>query len=90
MTTDQKTKPADQTEALPPYSGEETPCPKCRYPEAYTLYRSATQAVLDEFNGRLQRRGPLPERLERQCQRCDYAWDEALVPDGADADEAGL
>ncbi|MFD5788635.1 hypothetical protein ACFWH1_18680 [Streptomyces sp. NPDC127037] len=33
-----------------------------------------------DYNGRTEMRGPLPERLERQCERCDYQWDEALNP----------
>ncbi|MFF4292163.1 hypothetical protein ACFY0N_00735 [Streptomyces vinaceus] len=64
---------------LPPYSGAETACIKCSYLEAFTRYRPACQRSADEFNGAL-RRGPLPERLERSCGRCDFQWDEALAP----------
>ncbi|MFJ5890358.1 hypothetical protein [Streptomyces californicus] len=41
--------------------------------------------VLEDFNGK-PRRGPLPERLERECVRCDFAWDEALRPPGRAAE----
>lgn len=65
-------------QALPPFSGDTTLCVKCSASGPYTYYRPATDRPA-EFNGRM-RRGPLPERLERQCARCDYAWDEALNP----------
>lgn len=70
---------------LPPFSGSDTVCAKCRYLEAFTRYRPAlSDRTREEFNG-ATRRGPLPERLERTCARCDYAWDEALpVDDQAD------
>lgn len=67
--------------ALPPYSGPNTLCPKCANPEAFTRYRPAMRRCMDEYNGSTNYRGPLPERLERQCMRCDYQWDEALVTD---------
>ncbi|MFC9604594.1 hypothetical protein ACFTTN_14185 [Streptomyces niveus] len=65
---------------LPPFSGDETECAMCSNLEAFTVFRPATAHVIEEFNGRLERRGPLPKRLERRCQRCDYQWDEALNP----------
>ncbi|MBA0053482.1 hypothetical protein E0L36_22160 [Streptomyces sp. AJS327] len=65
---------------LPPYSGELTVCVKCSHNEAFTYYRPACPRAMHDRNGRMQQRGPLPERLERACQRCDYSWDEALVP----------
>ena len=66
---------------LPPFSGSDTPCPKCAYPEALTSYRRAHgRMILSEWNGRVEPRGPLPARLERQCGRCDYTWDESLCP----------
>jgi hypothetical protein len=64
-------------EVLPPFSGEDTECVKCSHPEAFTAYRPAVHHAVEEFNGQV-RRGPLPERLERRCQRCDFQWDEAL------------
>lgn len=74
-------------EELPPYSGDDVQCPKCRNVGASTRYRAAGE------HGENDRRtwGPSPkgERLERECSRCDYTWDEALaVPDDEDRREA--
>lgn len=68
---------------LPPYSDTETTCPKCAHGLAHTAYRSAAGSrpiLLVEWNGATVHRGPLPERLERECQRCGFQWDEALCP----------
>ncbi|WNI20350.1 hypothetical protein [Actinacidiphila sp. ITFR-21] len=73
------TLPEQSGELLPPYTGEMSPCAKCANPEAFTRYRPALGHGLLEVNG-VMTRGPLPERLERTCQRCDYQWDEALAP----------
>ncbi|MET9321932.1 hypothetical protein ABZX75_17320 [Streptomyces sp. NPDC003038] len=81
--TDTVTTPAPEQAGgpLPPYSGRETLCAKCSNLEAYTRFQPAIgHPRTEEYNGRLERRGPLPERLERQCERCDYQWDEALNP----------
>lgn len=68
---------------LPPYSGEETACSKCSNSEAYTRYRPVqTLMLVAEWNGQPERRGPLPERLERECKNCDFKWDEDLCPPG--------
>lgn len=72
--------PEQAGEPLPPYSGQETTCIKCGNLEAFTRYRSACTRRMWEFNGAIGMRGPFPERLERQCQCCDYTWDEALNP----------
>lgn len=78
--TDTRPSTPQPAQPLPPYSGEETLCAKCSYPEAYTIYRRASfHPVAEDYNGPTYR-GPLPERLERCCQRCDYKWDEALAP----------
>ncbi|WP_439082125.1 hypothetical protein [Streptomyces sp. WL006] len=78
--------PLDQTAVLPPFTGEGAVCPKCSHPETFTHYRpSMSSQVLEDFNGK-PRRGPLPERLERECVRCDFAWDEALRPPGQAAE----
>lgn len=69
---------------LPPYSGEETTCPKCSHPEAYTKHQRALalgMLLRDDSAGTL-RRGPLPERLRRECKSCEYSWDEDLCPPG--------
>ncbi|MEV5677277.1 hypothetical protein [Streptomyces sp. NPDC052179] len=67
----------DQAAALPPFSGGDVECVKYSHTEAFTRYRPAARWCLEEHNGR-PRTGPLPERLERACVRCDFTWDEAL------------
>ncbi|MER8090713.1 hypothetical protein ACFVZR_37030 [Streptomyces sp. NPDC058316] len=70
--------PAPDEQQLPPYSGEWTPCPKCDYDRALTRYRAAGEhSTRDRQTFRPSTKG---ERLERECERCDYAWDEALSP----------
>lgn len=67
---------------LPPYSGADAVCPKCLFGGAGTEYQPPIiRPSIEEYNNAVVRRGPLPERLERRCNRCDYRWDEALVVD---------
>ncbi|XVV35024.1 hypothetical protein ACQPXT_13650 [Streptomyces sp. CA-100214] len=81
MTSTDTTTSAPAEVVLPPFSGDDTVCAKCRYLEAFTRYRPPlSDRTREKFNG-IMRRGPLPERLERSCTRCDYAWDEALPVD---------
>ncbi|MFD3608999.1 hypothetical protein ACFWXA_13160 [Streptomyces atroolivaceus] len=78
---DTATTQAEQPETeLPPFSGEQTECVKCSDVDTFTRFRPSCPRGLWEYNGRTTMRGPLPERLERQCSRCDYQWDEALNP----------
>lgn len=68
-------------EPLPPFSGDEATCVKCGQEGAATFYRAKGEPRPRTlaFGG-----GP-PERLERQCLRCDYVWDEAIAqPEGSD------
>jgi hypothetical protein len=67
---------------LPPYSAEDAVCPMCQHDEAFTWFRPALppNTVQPDWNGQ-PRRGPLPARLERECGRCTFRWDEALVVD---------
>ncbi|MFD8774537.1 hypothetical protein [Streptomyces sp. NPDC059916] len=65
---------------LPPYSGESTRCIKCANTVAFTKFRPASPRCLWDYNGRTAMRGPLPERLERECELCEFQWDEALRP----------
>ncbi|WP_037870700.1 hypothetical protein [Streptomyces sp. SPB074] len=68
------------TPSLPPYSGWEKKCPKCWTDNARTQYRLPLRAgALLALDSGQQRRGPLPERLERECAMCSYTWDEAVV-----------
>lgn len=63
--------------ALPPFSGDTPPCPKCGGTIATTAYRKKGEPrALDMFAVLPKDRG---ERLERRCGRCWYAWDEALA-----------
>jgi hypothetical protein len=64
--------------ALPPFSGDDTTCPKCSQVGAFTRHRAAGEYGSDEH----ATFGPSDrgERLERACTRCDYVWDEALNP----------
>ncbi|MEI5526875.1 hypothetical protein WB388_40465 [Streptomyces brasiliscabiei] len=65
---------------LPPFTGDMGSCPKCHHLYASTAYRAPlTAREREEWNG-FPRRGPLPERLERECERCSYRWDEAVGP----------
>ncbi|NEA42744.1 hypothetical protein [Streptomyces sp. SID11385] len=68
------------TPSLPPFSGWEKRCPKCGADGPRALYRLPLRpgALLAVDSGQ-QRRGPLPERLERECATCSYTWDEALA-----------
>jgi hypothetical protein len=69
---------AETVRELPPFTGFAARCPKCGYDSVSTEYRPplGANAVLRQ-DGRLVR-GPLPERQERECDRCRYTWDEAV------------
>lgn len=72
----------DDGGVLPPYSGADAVCPKCLFGDAGTEYQPPIiRPTIEEYNNAVVRRGPLPERLERRCNRCDFRWDEALVDD---------
>lgn len=89
MTTNPDTT-VPATIVLPPFSGDDTPCAKCRQRDAFTSFRPAVppgRRENEELNGRTLR-GPLPERLRRRCTRCGFEWDEALPVD--DATEGGI
>lgn len=74
---------ADASGILPPYSGRETTCPKCSHPEADTQHRAPVRrGTWDRDDNGVLRVGPLPERLERRCENCGFAWDEDLCPPG--------
>lgn len=69
-------------QGLPAFTGDAALCVKCGELGAATSYRAAGE------HGTRDRRpfspSPKGERLERECRRCDYTWDEAL---GADEPE---
>jgi rubredoxin len=68
--------------ALPPFSGDDTTCPKCSNADAFTRYRPAGEHGSDE--AAIFGPSTRGERLERTCARCDYVWDEALNPPKGD------
>jgi hypothetical protein len=55
---------------LPPFSGDDVPCPKCGKEGC------STEWVSPNFVGPGGTRG---ECLERRCRRCTHAWGEATV-----------
>lgn len=61
---------------FPPFSGDDPRCPKCGNLGAYTTWRSHGSYL---GGGLIQGYDP-NERLCRACSRCDYHWDEAVVP----------
>lgn len=63
-------------EPLPPFSGDNPTCPKCGHTEAVTRHRKAGEPRTGEAV-LLARAARYPERLERECWRCDFVWDEA-------------
>jgi len=64
---------------LPPFSGEETVCIKCGNTEATVRYRAHGMCLHDAIDDVL---GYEPnERLHRECTRCRYSWDEAVLAD---------
>jgi predicted nucleic-acid-binding Zn-ribbon protein len=70
---------ADQ---YPPFSGDEPTCAKCgREGDTFTQYRERGQCIhghsLEEVVG-----WEPNERLHRECARCSYEWDEAIVDSG--------
>ncbi|MFM9656825.1 hypothetical protein [Streptomyces scabiei] len=71
--------------SYPPFSGEEPTCAKCgREGEAFTQYRAHGECIhgpgLEDFVGY-----EANERLHRECARCGYEWDEAIVAPALEA-----
>lgn len=65
-------------EPLPPFSGDNTTCPKCSHRGAATCHRAAGEHGSGDMP--TLRPSAKGERLERECWRCDFVWDEALNP----------
>ncbi|MFC9341430.1 hypothetical protein ACFT0G_25375 [Streptomyces sp. NPDC057020] len=63
---------------LPPYSGEYIVCAKCSHDTAITRHKEAGEHGTNDRP--TYGRSPKGERLERECWRCDFSWDEALAP----------
>lgn len=71
-----------KTSTLPPFSGDDPTCAKCGHVGARTEYRDVGSCE--------HRAGPAVvlgwesnQRLHRECRRCDYAWDEAVIEPAA-------
>lgn len=68
----------DPQAPLPPFSGDLTTCTKCRHQGASTAYLAHGRCLHDGSGATL---GFQPnERLHRECRRCGYEWDEAILP----------
>ncbi|MEO3856197.1 hypothetical protein [Acrocarpospora sp. B8E8] len=64
-------------ETLPPFSGDDPTCPKCGNREASTAWWRFGR--IDGEHVSLAYPDLWPERLHRECLRCSYGWDEAVV-----------
>lgn len=67
----------------PPFSGDDTSCPKCRGDVGSTYQQEGT--VLHGFPGSyrlIQDVRGAPEWLLRVCRECDYGWAEACADAG--------
>jgi hypothetical protein len=67
---------APSPKPLPPFSGDETTCPKCSHTQAHTEYKPQGEPRSGSGSWGIGD----PERLERRCARCDFIWDEDLNP----------
>lgn len=59
---------------LLPWSGAETPCPKCQGIKVSAEYQPARGPV--GYAGG----DPVPEHMARCCDRCRYRWRETPAP----------
>lgn len=66
------------TTKLPPYTGDNPTCLKCGHVGARTRYCEQGEPRIGDTFGLNTPRDQRAERLERQCSRCGYVWDEAL------------
>ncbi|MFD4740588.1 hypothetical protein ACFWNQ_24970 [Streptomyces virginiae] len=68
---------------LPPFSGDEPTCTKCGWTGASTEYLPFGDCVHSPGDRGVTLGWTANERLHRECQRCRYQWDEAIVSDEA-------
>jgi hypothetical protein len=61
-------------DTLPPFTGDDTHCAKCGNTHASTVYRGEGERSLGDFFNPTR-----CERLDRVCQRCHFAWSEAIA-----------
>jgi hypothetical protein len=64
---------------LPPFSGDEPTCLKCGYAGARTEFLTMGDCVHGPGDRGVTLGWNVNERLHRECQRCQYQWDEAIV-----------
>ncbi|MEV6569958.1 hypothetical protein [Streptomyces sp. NPDC051577] len=65
---------------LPQYSGSEPTCIKCAWKGASTEYLPLGDCVHGPGDRGVTIGWHPNERLHRECQRCQYQWDEAIAP----------
>lgn len=70
---------------LPPFSGDDVACPKCGNKGASTAWWSYGRIDVERVS--LGNPDLWPERLHRECRRCSYSWDEAVVSDSPQTPE---
>ncbi|MER7047748.1 hypothetical protein [Streptomyces jumonjinensis] len=63
---------------LPPYTGDTPTCTACGHRSARTEYRALGECIHEDPGG-IAIGLNLAPRLHRECERCDYAWDEATI-----------
>lgn len=64
---------------LPPYTGPDVRCPKCWHTGASTLFLKLGTCLHGREAATIGAK-PNP-RLHRECDRCEYQWDEAPADD---------
>lgn len=64
---------------LPAFSGVETRCAKCGWPQATVAYTPS--GICDHIGGSIMNvvGGGINERLHRTCTLCGFMWDEAVL-----------
>lgn len=65
--------------SLPPFSGDEPTCTKCGWTGASTEYLPMGECVHSPGDRGVTLGWQANERLHRECRRCRYQWDEAVV-----------
>ena len=73
------------TEPLPSFSGDTPRCAKCGNEGASTHYRATGRCI---HGSGMEIGAHSNERLHRECLRCGYQWDEAIVSSQKAKEEA--
>lgn len=68
---------------LPPFSGDDAVCVKCRFDRINTEYKRGYQPGRGTIDHEVAcKTANTGERLCRECLRCGYHWDEAIAAPG--------